>query len=152
MRALRERFLCRLIYTAPKESDVPKRSIVRIEGACANGCLVLRDSVRRSAIQVSGCKPGCSARVLRRAGFCLAGARRSAANEVAKAAAFDELAASAHQQRRLISQSCFRCGASEKAAVLLPAHTGQDLWVCTTCLPALIHRLRRSLMADARSI
>jgi hypothetical protein len=39
-----------------------------------------------------------------------------------------------------ITQHCFRCDASEGEAPLLPVrHRGQSLWVCTRCLPALIH-------------
>ena len=39
-----------------------------------------------------------------------------------------------------ITQHCFHCGASEERGVLMPVRTkGQSLWVCTHCLPALIH-------------
>jgi hypothetical protein len=39
-----------------------------------------------------------------------------------------------------IEQACFRCETGEQQAVLLPVRTrGQSLWVCTRCLPQLIH-------------
>lgn len=39
-----------------------------------------------------------------------------------------------------IPQKCFRCGRSEDEGVLLPCRSeGQSLWVCTKCLPVLIH-------------
>lgn len=37
-------------------------------------------------------------------------------------------------------QTCHRCGKSGSGAVLIPCrHQGRSLWVCTRCLPALIH-------------
>ena len=39
-----------------------------------------------------------------------------------------------------IAQRCFRCETGEDQAPLLPVrHKGHSLWVCTRCLPALIH-------------
>jgi hypothetical protein len=39
-----------------------------------------------------------------------------------------------------IAQRCFRCDTSEAHGVLLPCRTeGRSLWVCTRCLPTLIH-------------
>jgi hypothetical protein len=39
-----------------------------------------------------------------------------------------------------IAQRCFRCETGEDQAPLLPVrHKGRSLWVCTRCLPALIH-------------
>ena len=37
-------------------------------------------------------------------------------------------------------QSCHRCGHTEDQGTLLPCrYQGQSLWVCTRCLPTLIH-------------
>jgi ferredoxin len=39
-----------------------------------------------------------------------------------------------------ITQRCFRCETGEDEAPLVPVrHQGQSMWVCTRCLPALIH-------------
>ncbi|MEM4724908.1 MAG: hypothetical protein QXP01_07845, partial [Candidatus Hadarchaeum sp.] len=79
------------------------------------------------------------------AGFCLAICPTGALSiEEREAAPFDEQAAMEHQQAKAksyIAQHCFRCDASEEEAVLLPCRQGgRSLWVCTRCLPALIHR------------
>lgn len=78
------------------------------------------------------------------AGFCLSVCPTGALTvEECEAAPFDEHAAEALQHQRgktYIAQSCFRCGAKEDRSVLLPCrHEGKSLWVCTRCLPALIH-------------
>jgi len=37
-------------------------------------------------------------------------------------------------------QTCFLCGKTEHQGVLLPCRKGgEDLYVCTRCLPMLIH-------------
>jgi hypothetical protein len=42
--------------------------------------------------------------------------------------------------KNYLVQTCFRCGNSEEKNSLLPCrHKGESLWVCTRCLPALIH-------------
>ena len=39
-----------------------------------------------------------------------------------------------------IVQKCFRCETGEDAVPLVPIrHEGKSLWVCTRCLPTLIH-------------
>jgi Fe-S-cluster-containing hydrogenase component 2 len=78
------------------------------------------------------------------AGFCLGVCPTGALTvEEREAVAFDEHAAEELQRQRgktYIAQTCHRCGASEERSVLLPCrHEGKSLWVCTRCLPALIH-------------
>jgi len=78
------------------------------------------------------------------AGFCLAVCPTGALSiETREAPAFDERAAEEHIHRAgptYIAQRCFRCEVSEERAVLIPCrHEGKSLWVCTRCLPALIH-------------
>lgn len=44
------------------------------------------------------------------------------------------------EQKTYLTQECYRCGGSEDQSVLLPCRfKGESLWVCTRCLPALIH-------------
>lgn len=44
------------------------------------------------------------------------------------------------EQRPYLVQECHQCGGSEEQSVLLPCrYKGQSLWVCTRCLPTLIH-------------
>ncbi|MCE5259285.1 MAG: ferredoxin [Chloroflexi bacterium] len=123
---------------------MPKRSVVSIDQVLCNGCGLCVTPCAEGAIQVVNGK----AQVLQEelcdgAGFCLAVCPTGALRvEVRDAPAFDEHAAAAHQpsQPAYIAQKCFRCGVDERQAVLLPCRTqGQSLWVCTHCLPALIH-------------
>jgi len=44
------------------------------------------------------------------------------------------------ERKSYIEQSCFKCNNNEDRVVLLPCrHKGKSLWVCTKCLPGLIH-------------
>jgi NAD-dependent dihydropyrimidine dehydrogenase PreA subunit len=84
------------------------------------------------------------------AGFCIGVCPTGALTiEEREAVAFDEHAAEAEMEKRAamdpnhtlyINQSCHVCGAGEDSRVLLPCRKeGQSLWVCTRCLPVLIH-------------
>lgn len=83
------------------------------------------------------------------AGFCLPLCPTGALHlEEREAADFDERAASAHHEAVKTRQvevkappvHCFRCGASDGEQALLPVRRdGESQWVCTRCLPALIH-------------
>lgn len=43
-------------------------------------------------------------------------------------------------EKNYVVQTCYRCGDSEDKRSLLPCrYKGASLWVCTGCLPALIH-------------
>jgi Fe-S-cluster-containing hydrogenase component 2 len=128
-----------------------RRSIVSIDEELCNGCGLCVTPCAEGAIELVNGK----ARVLREelcdgAGFCLAVCPTGALSvEVREAPAFDaggvSAAHAAEEQAhaaapRYVAQRCFRCQASEEQAVLLPCRTqGQSLWVCTHCLPALIH-------------
>jgi Fe-S-cluster-containing hydrogenase component 2 len=78
------------------------------------------------------------------AGFCLPVCPTGALSiETREAPVFDEEQAEALMHERgqvYITQRCFRCEIGEDEAPLVPVrHQGQSLWVCTRCLPALIH-------------
>jgi MinD superfamily P-loop ATPase len=124
---------------------MPTRQIVRIDEALCNGCGLCVTPCAEGAIELINGK----AKVVRDelcdgAGFCLAVCPTGALTiETREAAAFDEHAAVERMAQRgklYIAQTCLRCGASEEESVLLPVRTqGRSLWVCTHCLPALIH-------------
>ena len=78
------------------------------------------------------------------AGFCIGVCPTGALTiEQRQAPAFDEHAAHAQMSQRgksYIEQSCYICGGGEESRVLLPCRkAGESLWVCTSCLPSLIH-------------
>lgn len=121
------------------------RPIVRIDEERCNGCGACIQPCAEGAIELVGGK----ARVVREelcdgAGFCLAVCPTGALTiEVREAEPFDARAAeerTAERETHYIPQRCFRCGRSEAEAVLLPCRrAGRSLWVCSRCLPALIH-------------
>jgi hypothetical protein len=48
--------------------------------------------------------------------------------------------AAGQSAKAYVVQVCHRCGKSEDESVLLPCRVGgESRWVCTKCLPALIH-------------
>ncbi|MGQ9682346.1 MAG: ATP-binding protein [Anaerolineae bacterium] len=122
-----------------------KRQIVRIDEELCNGCGLCVTPCAEGAIEIVGGKARVVDEVLcDGAGFCLSVCPTGALSiEVREAAEFQPEAAERRAQERgpaYIAQSCFRCGEGEQQAVLLPCRSrGASLWVCTHCLPALIH-------------
>ena len=121
------------------------RQIVRIDEALCDGCGACVTPCVEGAIALVDGK----AKVLREdlcdgAGFCLGICPTGALSvELREAPQFDALAAAeSHDghEPRFIRQTCFLCGQSEEDRVLLPCRRGgQSVWVCTRCLPELIH-------------
>jgi MinD superfamily P-loop ATPase len=121
------------------------RQIVHIdEGACT-GCGLCVSPCAEGAILIENGK----AKVVREelcdgAGFCLGVCPTGALTiETREAVPFDHIAVEEQlitQPRTYIAQQCFQCGMTEDEAPLLPLRTqGTSTWVCTRCLPALIH-------------
>ena len=124
------------------------RQIVRIDEDACTGCGVCVSPCAEGAIEIVDGK----ARVVREelcdgAGFCLAVCPTGALTiETRETVAFDHEAVEDHVAEKLASgqthvpQTCFRCGTDEDHSPLVPVRTqGTSTWVCTKCLPALIH-------------
>lgn len=121
------------------------RKIVRIDEEKCDGCGVCVTPCAEGAIELIDGK----AKVVKEelcdgAGFCLAVCPTGALTIIDREAeGFSEEAAEQRQKERgeqYLIQTCFNCGNSEKVAPLLPCRKdGQSLWVCTRCLPVLIH-------------
>ncbi len=122
-----------------------ERQIVRIDDKLCNGCGACVAPCAEGAIEMVDGK----ARVVREelcdgAGFCIGVCPTGALTiEVREAPAFDEAAAEEKMEERAgtyLEQTCHVCSAGEDSRVLLPCRTGgESLWVCTRCLPQLIH-------------
>ena len=122
-----------------------KRQIVRIVQELCNGCGLCVTPCAEGAIEIiDGKARVVSDELCDGAGFCLAVCPTGALNiEEREAAPFNEAAAEEKMHRRgqtYITQTCSQCGANENDQPLLPyRQAGASLWVCTRCLPALIH-------------
>jgi MinD superfamily P-loop ATPase len=122
-----------------------QRQIVQIDEELCNGCGACVTPCAEGAIFIVDGK----AKVLDEAlcdgaGFCLPVCPTGALSiEVREAPAFDEERAEAKMEERgqvYIAQECFRCETGEDQAPLVPfRHKAQSQWVCTRCLPTLIH-------------
>jgi len=121
------------------------RQIVRIDEELCNGCGLCVTPCAEGAIELVDGK----AKVVREelcdgAGFCLAVCPTGALSiEKRETVPFDEELAEREMEARgtsYIVQMCYVCGRGEDERVLLPCRKeGQSLWVCTRCLPGLIH-------------
>ncbi len=122
-----------------------KRKIVRIDEDRCTGCGLCVSPCAEGAIEIRDGK----ARVIRDelcdgAGFCLGVCPEGALSiEEREADEFSEEAVHRHLgagPRTYIAQQCFRCGRDEDEIPVIPCRKeGESVWVCTRCLPALIH-------------
>ena len=121
------------------------RQIVHIDEEACNGCgACVTPCAEGAIVLVEGKARVVSDALCDGAGFCLGVCPTGALSiETREAEDFDAKTAEEHSAARgpvLMAQRCFRCGSSEQDAVLLPCRTqGASRWVCTRCLPALIH-------------
>jgi NAD-dependent dihydropyrimidine dehydrogenase PreA subunit len=129
------------------------RQIVRIDEELCTGCGLCVSPCAEGAIVIVDGK----AKVVREelcdgAGFCLGVCPAGALTlEYRDAVAFDHEAVEEHVAEQLADaaaagrkayepQHCFQCGVAEDDRPLLPVRTqGTSTWVCTRCLPSLIH-------------
>jgi Na+-translocating ferredoxin:NAD+ oxidoreductase RNF subunit RnfB len=126
-------------------SRLVTRQIVHIDEALCNGCGACVAPCAEGAIElVDGKARVVSEDLCDGAGFCIGLCPTGALSiEVREALAFDEHEAERQIAKRrdvYIEQECHICSVGEDRQVLLPCRSaGRSLWVCTRCLPQLIH-------------
>ena len=134
-------------------SETVKRQIVRIDEELCTGCGVCVSPCAEGAIvMVDGKAKVVKEELCDGAGFCLGVCPTGALTlETRETVPFDEHAVIEHVAEQVasataagaplyIAQHCYNCGRSEDDGPLLPVRTkGTSTWVCTQCLPALIH-------------
>jgi MinD superfamily P-loop ATPase len=122
-----------------------RRQIVRIDEELCNGCgACVTPCAEGAIVLVDGKAKVMDEALCDGAGFCIPICPTGALSiEEREAPAFDEERAEVMMEQRgqvYITQRCFRCQTGEDQAPLMPVRQqGQSLWVCTRCLPALIH-------------
>lgn len=122
-----------------------KRNIIKIDEELCNGCGACISPCAEGALELVDGK----AKVIRDelcdgAGFCLGVCPSGALSlEIRDADLFSEKAVQEIKDagpKNYIPQNCSFCNTSEDDAYLLPVkHQGDSRWVCTRCLPRLIH-------------
>ncbi len=121
------------------------RQIIRIDEELCNGCgACVIPCAEGAIVLVDGKAKVLDEALCDGAGFCVPVCPEGALTvEAREAVPFDEERAEALMEERadlFIAQTCHRCDASEEDAPLVPfRYQGASKWVCTRCLPALIH-------------
>jgi MinD superfamily P-loop ATPase len=118
---------------------------VRIDEELCNGCgACVTPCAEGAIVLVEGKAKVLDEALCDGAGFCIPVCPTGALSiEEREVPDFDEGRAEALMHERgtvYIAQKCFRCTTGEDEVPLVPVrHQGQSLWVCTRCLPTLIH-------------
>ncbi len=121
------------------------RQIVKIEEELCDGCGLCVSPCAEGAIEmVDGKAKVISDELCDGAGFCLGVCPTGALTiEARETVPFDHHAVEEHVAelpKTYIAQTCFRCGTTEDDSPLMPVrNAGESTWVCTRCLPTLIH-------------
>ena len=126
-------------------STTVTRQIVRVDPELCNGCGACVSPCAEGAITIVDGKANVVHEELcDGAGFCLGVCPTGALTvETRETVPYDHDAVEAEAAARpktYVPQVCFNCGSDEDHAPLLPVRTrGTSTWVCTRCLPSLIH-------------
>jgi MinD superfamily P-loop ATPase len=127
------------------EKIMAVRQIVRIDEELCNGCgACVTPCAEGAIVLVNGKASVVDEALCDGAGFCLPICPTGALSvETREAPVFDDRHAEILMHERgktYITQRCFRCASGEDLAPLIPIRfQGRSTWVCTCCLPGLIH-------------
>ncbi|TGC11580.1 ATP-binding protein [Methanolobus halotolerans] len=118
------------------------RTIVRIDEEKCTGCGKCIAPCAEGAIElVNGKAKVVSDELCDGMGFCIGVCPVDAISiEQRQALEFNPEKAEAQPKKTDISIQCCKCGCGEESAYLLPVRHGMESqWICTRCLPQLIH-------------
>ncbi len=119
-----------------------KRMIVRIDEDKCTGCGQCVSPCAEGAIQIiNGKAKVVSEELCDGMGFCIGICPEGAISvEERQTVEFNAEKAEAHPRTTDVSIQCFKCGCGEDGDYLMPVrYDKESLWVCTRCLPTLIH-------------
>jgi MinD superfamily P-loop ATPase len=119
-----------------------KRTIIKIDEEKCTGCGKCVAPCAEGAIQIiNGKAKVVSEELCDGMGYCIGICPEGALSiEERHTVEFNKEKAEAQPKKQDISIRCFECGAGEDTHYLMPLrHNMESLWVCTRCLPRLIH-------------
>lgn len=129
---------------AEKKSKV-FRNIIQIDETLCNGCALCISPCAEGAIEIiNGKAKVISEDLCDGLGACLGICPTGALTiEKKETVAFNEEKALRRQKSPMAENEscCFLCGKTDQDSYLIPARkNGQTRWICTRCLPSLIHK------------